>query len=115
MDTSNDIDIRYGESLRLTTTIDSDLSGLESLTFYIGEIGSVLPVESIVATIEGSTAVIFKESITLPLGTYKYQYTAIYTDGHIEKFPSITSCESDGDDGLPNFTVHEALDIIEIS
>lgn len=107
---SKDINIRYGESLKLTTNITEDLEGLTSLTFYVGAGGSELPLLTSIATIDTETAVIYEESIELPIGEYYYQYTAVFDDGSIEKYPEVKSCSST----LPAFIVSDALDTVEV-
>lgn len=114
MDTIDNINIRYGASLKLTATLDSDMVGLTSLTFFISIEGDVLPILSIPAVINGNEAIVYEQELKLPLGEYKYQYTAVYNDGFIEKYPSPDEC-CGGDCELPTLTVLESLDIVEIS
>ena len=111
----NNINIRYGETLKLTTTLTSDFANLTSLTFFVGLPGDNIPLLSVPATLTATTAIVEVQSFILPLGEYSYQYTAIFDDGTIEKFPNVDcGCVTD-ECNLPTITVHEALDIVEIS
>ena len=111
----NNINIRYGETLKLTTTLTSDFANLTSLTFFVGLPGDTVPLISEIATLTNTEAIVEILSFILPLGEYNYQYTAVFSDGTIEKFPNV-DCGCVGNDcDLPKIIVHEALDIIEIS
>lgn len=108
---NKDMFLKYGESLRLQTALTDDLAGLVSLTFYVGAGGEELPVLTSVATLTSTEATIFEEEVTIPVGEYKYQYTAIFTDGYVAKYPEINDCSTD----LPAFIVTDSLDDVETS
>lgn len=102
----NEISVSYGESLRLQTPMTIDTQGLVSLTFNIGKGGDLPPELSIVATVTSTLITVYEESVTIPVGAYKYQYTAVYDDGYIAKYPSPTTCNPT----LPTFTVTDSID-----
>jgi len=108
---NKDITVTFGESLRLTTEITDDLADLQSLTFYVGLGGEALPVLTSVATVTATEATIYEQEIDIEVGSYFYQYKAVYTDGSIYKFPEVSSCNP----SLPRFIVTDSLDDIEVS
>lgn len=103
--------LKYGESLRLQTALTDDLAGLVSLTFYVGLGGDALPELTSVATLTSTEATIFEDSVTIPVGQYKYQYTAVYSDGYTEKYPETDDCNAE----LPSFIVTDSLEDVETS
>ena len=100
------ISVSYGESLRLQTPVTIDTDGLLTLTFNIGKGGELPPELSIIATITADLITVYKEKVEIPVGTYKYQYTAVYSDGYIAKYPGITQCTPE----LPDFIVTDSID-----
>jgi hypothetical protein len=107
----DNLTVAYGESLRLTTTINSDLAGLVSLTFYVGLGGNELPILTSEATVTATEAIVYEQSINIDPGVYKYQYKAIFDDGSIEKYPELTTF----DNTLPSFIVTDSIDEAEVS
>lgn len=108
MDTIN---IRYGESL--TMAVNTDDTSATQAVLYVGLPGEV-PVLVVTAPLtEGVGSFVLSSSDTMiPLGTYRYQINIEHSDGTVEKYPLADDCP---EDGLPEFIVHEALDLQEVS
>lgn len=106
MDCGKEISVSYGESLRLQTPTSIDTVGMTSLTFNIGKGGDLPPILSIVATFTADLITVYQEKVLIPVGEYKYQYTAIYDDGYIAKYPEPTELNPT----LPIFTVTDSID-----
>lgn len=105
------INIRYGETLSIAVSTDD--SSATQAVFYVGLPGEE-PVLEVTATLtDGVGSFQFDTSDTMiPLGTYRYQINIEHSDGVVEKYPAPDDCP---EDELPEFIVHEALDLQEVS
>lgn len=105
-----DIAVRYGASVPLSITIDDDTA--TEATLYVGFEGGSPIIAKTGLFIDGLADLSLAPSDTaIPLNKYSYQINVLYANGNVDKFPSPEAC----DGGLPNFTVLEALDVIEVS
>ena len=104
------INTRYGAIVDLSITIDDELA--TDATLYVGLEGET-PLITKTATFTELAAdlSLAPEDTEVPLGTYKYQINVVYSDGRLDKYPDADTCE----DGLPEFVILEALDVIEVS
>lgn len=105
------INIRYGETLSIAVSTD-DTAATQAV-FYVGNPGEE-PILELVATLtDGVGSFQFSANDTMiPLGTYRYQINIEHEDGVVEKYPAPDDCP-EGE--LPEFIVHEALDLQEVS
>lgn len=105
------INIRYGQSL--TIPVSSDDEAATNAVMFVGKAGEVPEITIPTTLTNGVGSFEFTVSDTMiPLGEYNYQINIEHSDGTLEKYPEPEDCEGDG---LPTFTVHEALDEQEVS
>lgn len=104
------IKVRYGESFDLSIESDDDTATLATL--FVGKVGQT-PVITIPANFENGIAYIAgnPSDTRVPLGKYKYQVNVFFADGRELKYPTDEYCE---ENGLPEFSVLEALDETEV-
>ncbi len=106
-----DINVRYGASLDLVTTI-SDTTADEA-TLIVGLPGELPILTKTASFTDGESNLSLTPAETeIPLGSYSYQVNVSYTDGRLDKFPTADQCS---EDGFPQFNVLEALDEQEVS
>ena len=110
----NQINVRYGEDL--TLSLDADDAFAVSADIYIGKPGQMYVLTKHADLVGGVGTFVFSTTDTeIPLDTYFYQINVTDSLGQVEKYPSpednCGDCESD----FPEFTVNEALDLMEVS
>jgi len=102
---------RYGASLPLTISIDDP--DAVTATIIIGLAGQDSIFQKTEAFVDGVADLsLYAPETQIPLGTYSYQINVDYADSRVDKYPTASSCDTDG---FPEFIVLEALDVTEIS
>lgn len=103
----NTIYVAWGETLKFTIPLGTDNDDIDSITFYVGDVGSSTPLLTVLGTIADGVASFRQQSVTsVPKGEHRYQLKAVTNTGDIEKWPDVEGYT----DELPHFVVTEALD-----
>lgn len=108
------IQIRYGETV--TLPLDAGDTTAVSADLYVGKPGEVYVLTKHISLTEGlGTFVLSTTDTQLPLDTYYYQINVTDDGGEVTKYPSPNSSCDTCDSEFPEFVVHEALDVQEVS